>query len=158
MTKLKELRSVGAKFDPEHGGWWYTGEEVALGQTAVDALQGAFGFCGCGCAEDNLRFIADGLLHVKARNEAGEVASKRERERRAAPDDWSKHCAEWRGKESSLFGSDRIAYFFYYWADSENLLEHGVGIGASSLTDKGKQLIEDIEAALAEAAANQEST
>jgi hypothetical protein len=48
--------------NPEGGGWevdgcWY--------DNALDAVQGAFGFCGCGSPDENVLYILAGLKEVR---------------------------------------------------------------------------------------------
>lgn len=82
------------------------------------------GFCGCGEPSGNLDYVRIGL---KLLQEATEL----ERE------DYAK-------ERSRIFGTNGSVNFFYYWADKEELTEHG-GCLPGWLSPKGKVLLEDLE-------------
>jgi len=87
----------------------------------VDYIQtGLFEFCGCGNPERNLEYIMNGLSYI---NEfiGGEL------------DELTKMGIE-------IFGNDESKYFFFYWADKEELTDHGNSV-PGWLTKKGEELL-----------------
>jgi hypothetical protein len=110
MALLSRYADGGGYKDPE--GCWH--------EDATSLLQaGLLRFCGCGRAEDNLRYILRGLEMV-ATYATG------------TPDYSERSC--------EVFGASEAEYFFYYWADKEGLTEHG-GTVPGWLTEKGKTLL-----------------
>lgn len=76
-------------------------------ENEVDFYQtGVFGFCGCGNPKENLAFIRDGLRYVK---------NCMELER------WVDDLAAW-GKD---YVNELVKQFFFYWANTAGLTEHG---------------------------------
>lgn len=123
-SRLDALRKAGGSYELD---------EVEY-ETAVDVLhQGVLEFCGCGAPRDNLAWIADGLRIVL---DYGSPALPYEQ--------WKKKALDWAGNEDSL-------QFFFYWADSMGLTEHG-GCIPGWLDAPGKGLLADIEQALKETA------
>ena len=101
----------------------------------IDYLQGyLLGFCCCGCPEENLAFVHDGLAHINALTEESSVGRCKE---------WDEFYAKWRANGRAIFGNEQARYFFFYWADKEGLTEHG-GSVPGWLTDKGKTLLADL--------------
>ena len=50
-----------------------------------------------------------------------------------------------------IFGNEASMMFFYYWADSKDLTEHGSGLsGGGWLTELGKEVLEDLNEILGE--------
>lgn len=98
-------------------------------QNADDLLQtGMFGFCGCGRPSENLLYVLGGLELID------EPSPNGTREQFNA---W------WTGYHERVlkhFGSDEAAYFFYYWADKEELTEHGGGV-PGWLGEKGRNIL-----------------
>jgi len=94
---------------------------------------GVFGFCGCGLPEDNLKYIRDGLHHIN--NLRLQVHTKK-----CTFENWKKDGIE-------IFGNKSAEYFFYYWADTQELSEHG-GSVPGWLTEKGEQILNDLDALL----------
>lgn len=120
-----ELELLGCQRDPDGG---FTDTRGMYCDRLEDLLQnGIFGFCMCGCPEENLEYIRAGLDHIeKLRN---------------APRPWSRDWYEEHRKESvDLFGNSEAEYFFYYWADKEEYTEHGSSV-PGWLTDKGMALL-----------------
>ncbi len=104
--------------------------------TEIDELYGRLGFCGCGQPENALRYVLAGLKVVGMRG----------------PTDMTAH-SNWFQEvkyptQKAQFVSAGAEYFFYYWASSKGLTEHG-GSVPGWLTPDGEQLIKDIEQALA---------
>lgn len=52
---------------------------------------------------------------------------------------------QWKGKVRELLPTGDVEYFMWYWLDKEEYTEHG-GSVPGWLTDKGKQLLSDINA------------
>lgn len=140
-------------------------EELSLWEDAdgcchndkCSVIRSDFNFCACGCPEENLEYIRGGLLLIdrdktpegKAELDAA-LAAPRPASGVGHSPEWSAYCADLRRREREYFGSEKACWFFLYWADSQDLTEHGGGVGASWLTEKGRKLIADIAEALAE--------
>ena len=90
------------------------------------------GFCGCGAPEDSLRYIRDCLRHI--------ANLKQVHEKQATYEAWGNE-----GKE--LMG--RAEYFTRYVLDQKGLTEHGTSIKGAWLTDKGREILADIDTLLA---------
>ena len=109
----------------------YYSEDNCYYETAVDFMQiNQFGFCGCGDPEGNLEFIMKGLQHID----------------RDQPEDRSKFGQwfdKWVKEGHEIFGNEESRYFFFYWADKEELTEHG-GSVPGWLTEKGKRVLSDL--------------
>lgn len=73
------------------------------------AIFESLNFCGCGMSDEVLSFIKQALAHIKYRREA----------------DSSQAVME---NEAKVFGSAGAATFFYYWADREQLIDHGSSV------------------------------
>lgn len=111
----------------------YLDEAGCTYEDAGDLLQThVFGFCGCGMPDENIYFVRDGLQHIDNLSKCFEDQANKD----AAYDKWSERTLE-------IFGSNRGAYFFYYWCDNKLLVEHGGGL-PGWLTDKGKELLADL--------------
>lgn len=65
----------------------------------------------------------------------------------------SKHANQ-DGWSETKYG-DMPVMFFLAWADREKYIEHGTTIRCSWLTEKGKELLKDLEVVLAEASAEE---
>jgi len=109
-------------------GYVYNGETYEDANALIQC--GFLKFCGCGAPEENLRYIRDGLQHIKDAEE--NRPAKREEH-----GEWFK---EWREKGVSLLGNRASRDFFFYWCDKEELTEHGGSI-PGWLTDKGNKLL-----------------
>jgi hypothetical protein len=111
----------------------YEDEDGCFYESALDLYQSHFfGFCGCGCNDDNIRYIRDGLQFIESL-----IHGPDDREKR---DKWWV-AMEMEGEE--VFGNQQAKYFFYYWADKEGLTEHG-GSVPGWLTEKGKMVLQDL--------------
>jgi hypothetical protein len=92
---------------------------------------GFLSFCGCGCPDEAMQYVLDGLELIAE----------------DSPDSFKDHEAWnvwWQGHRAKLdahFKTDGARYFFWYWADKEELTEHG-GSVPGWLTEKGRQLLE----------------
>lgn len=84
---------------------------------------GYFDFCGCLAPEENLVYIMKGLQHISERLDKN-IDSKK-----------------WMETGNELFGNENAKHFFYYWADKNNLTEHGFTL-PGWLTPEGIQLLE----------------
>ena len=92
-----------------------------------------FGFCGCGMPWAFLDFMLQRLDEIdRIKREAWEIADST-REGRAQSEQW---WAEHKKRLNGLFRSHGEMYFFYYWADTMGLTEHG-GSVPGWLDDKG---------------------
>ena len=94
---------------------------------------GILDFCGCGDPESNLEFILEGLRYIDA--------DKKELSNGQGFDAW---YPGWVEKGNKLFGNRMSKMFFFYWAEKENLTEHGGSVTSSWLTKKGEDLVSDI--------------
>ena len=78
-----------------------------------------FNFCGCGNPNSSLEFIRDILIIIK--------------EHGAYSDELSKKLSD-----------EGLLYFVLYYLDSKGLTEHGGSVGGSWITEKGEEIIQDI--------------
>jgi len=126
MTTLIAMSSPIEKFTKR-----MNADECEWDGDLVDFIQtGDLGFCGCGMPEQNLDYIRKGLEHI---NETRPESQEH--------DDWH---PEWVSRGHEIFGNETSRYFFFYWADKEELTEHG-GSVPGWLSDKGKELLEVLE-------------
>ena len=96
-------------------------------QSAEELIQcGMLGFCGCGIPDENLRYVLGGLELINETPQGGR--------------DFSAWLADNKRRALDHFGGERARYFFYYWADKEELAEHG-GSVPGWLTEKGERLL-----------------
>lgn len=79
-----------------------------------------FRFCGCGDPDSAMLFVRDMLKLLEERK------------------GWSEEIK----KE---LPTDGVYYFVLYMLDDKGLTEHGSSVGGSWLTDKGKEVLADIE-------------
>lgn len=115
------------KYDEEVGYYMYKDTHY---ETIEDILQIAiFGFCGCGCPENNLKYIRDGLEHIEWR-----MDSYRNKDNELSYE-------QLQAKAVEIFGNESAAYFFYYWCDTKDLTEHG-GSVPGWLSEHGKTMLE----------------
>ncbi len=100
---------------------WYIDKDECHTETLEDFLQSScLGFCCCGSPEENLKYIQKGLKMIELR----------------ITDDYDTF---WKDSDRH-FGNRVASNFFFYWADKEELTEHG-GLIPGWLTDKGKELL-----------------
>lgn len=79
-----------------------------------------FGFCGCGDPDSAMVLVRDVLKLLSERKGWGEEAKK-------------------------LLPTEGIYYFILYSLDDKKLTEHGSSVGGSWLTQKGEEVLADIE-------------
>ena len=128
------------KFGKSPKGKGYITEDGCYYETLADCIQiGLLDFCGCGDPDENLRYIQAGLQHILNRGEAIDRCSSYEDVREA--------CRELDKAGKELFGNDDAECFFYYWADSNGLTDHGTSI-PGWITQEGEELLVMIENAL----------
>jgi hypothetical protein len=106
-------------------------EFVGLGEEVEEydfsdrkAIFGSLSFCGCGKSDQALRYIKNGLEHIKKRSEIEDVNSIEQ-------------------SELAVFGQEGAATFFYYWADHERLIDHGSSV-PGWLDEKGELLLQKL--------------
>lgn len=92
------------------------------------------GGCGCGCPDENVRYVRDALALVAEKCPDGA--------------DWKIWYAEHRKKTDALFGNQAAEYFMWYWLAENELTEHG-GSVPGWLEQRGQDLLEDLTKALA---------
>lgn len=115
-------------------GYYIDDEGMEYGEDIVDLISsGFFNFCGCGQPDEAIKFIKNGLEYIQWRHD-----------NYSKPNDEQVSWEEIKAKEQELFASTGGAYFFYYWADKEDLIEHG-GSVPRWLSNKGKILLEVIK-------------
>ena len=96
-------------------------------EDATSLLQaGLFEFCGCGRPEDNLEYILAGLETIAALQDKVWKESM-------TYEQWTAACVK-------NLGDDKAQYFFFYWADVQELTEHG-GSVPGWLSDKGREVL-----------------
>lgn len=118
---------------------WFKLEGCSYEDAEALIQTGLMGFCGCGRPDDNLRYVRDGLRHIKCegRPESSQCGA------------WAAWWKQHQVDELELFGNQQSAYFFYYWADANGLTEHG-GSVPGWLADKGHKVLALLEEALSE--------
>jgi hypothetical protein len=84
-------------------------EEDSYDFSDENAIFKSFGFCGCSTQEEALAFMRKGLAHIKFRRDADDDEAIEQ-------------------DEMAVFGSQGAATFFYYWADTQNLIDHGSAV------------------------------
>jgi hypothetical protein len=100
---------------------------------ASDLIHQHLGFCACGKPSQNLEYILGALEALDAKWTY--LRSFDDIPRGSCLYDLAEKKLE------NHFRDQRAQYFFYYWADKEELAEHGGGVGGEWLTDKGEQLL-----------------
>jgi hypothetical protein len=96
-------------------------------EDATDLLQtGIFEFCACGDPEGNLQYILAGLETIAALQDQVWTKSM-------TYEQWITEC------EKNL-GDDKAQYFFFYWADLQELTTHG-GAVPGWLEQKGRDVL-----------------
>lgn len=85
------------------------------------------GFCGCGNPDDAAEYVRKVLQNIQDRDKVSKGITF---------DDWWKQVNE-------LFPINGSAYFMWYFLDSKGFTEHGNSV-PGWLTEKGKQLLEDL--------------
>lgn len=94
---------------------------------------GLFGFCACG-PNDRTEIVRKGLAHLQSRSEFWHKDEPQTKEQNDT------FYAQWNEEARRIFGNEESRYFFYYWADKEDLTEHGGAI-PGWLTDKGEEVL-----------------
>lgn len=118
------------------------GTYVLDGMTYMDAealLMDALDFCACGCPEYALDYIKKSMELLDWDKERWPT--------------WKAYYDDWRKTVDEHFASSGAEYFMWYFLDSRGLTEHG-GSVPGWLTADGRELIEDIDYALAESKRN----
>ena len=121
---------------------WYKDGDGCVYETAEDFYQcGVFGFCGCGDPEVNLQYIMKGLRHIADLKDhvwgTGRIVFDEEH--------GDMTYGEWEIQGVELFKTDAQMWFFMYWADKEELTDHGGNVSGGWLTEKGLDVLEDLE-------------
>jgi len=115
-----------ADYQKPDGGYRFGGGHY---DTATDLIQtGMLKFCACGAPEQNLLYVLGGLELIDEDRPDGTLA------------EFHKWCKKWEKRRQVHFGSEAAADFFFYWADSQELTEHGSSV-PGWLTNKGKELM-----------------
>lgn len=126
---------------------WVAPDGCVVGSSKLDCARHLLNFCACGRPEDGLRYVRDGLKLLTELSPDGLSVSERS--------DWFKARE---ARRLTFFGSDPAFWFFAYWADAQDLTEHGGSVGSSWLSGKGQDLLEDLDEALAEFDASEDSS
>lgn len=129
MSYIKQFWSE-EKQEYVHKGLAFDSSEVEdLIQTSI------LGFCGCGVPMDSLAVVRDGLelIQTKHLNSPDSSSSPL----------WKPHYDEWRRKCDVVFPDPRSFWFFMYWAETQDMEEHG-GSTPGWLTEKGEGLLADL--------------
>lgn len=83
----------------------------------------------CGNADRNLAYIRDGLKFIS--------------EKKRHDEDWKQFVVRLEIEAVKIFGSEEARYFFYYFCDHNELIEHGTCV-PGWLTKKGIEYLEDL--------------
>ena len=110
--------------DPE-GGYIMDGANYDNAGSLI--LNGMFQFCGCGTPEEAGRLILQSLKLIRDCN--AEKITWKERDKQYPSEAWR--------------------YFMAYQLDNWGLTEHGTSVDSAWLTDKGIEVMEDLEQILA---------
>lgn len=87
------------------------------------------GFCGCGQPEVVLEFVHKALQLINQRAEADFDAA-----------------SHTKINEHFRFKNDNLFYWMaWYFLDRSDLIEHGIGVAASWLTEKGKAFLQYLD-------------
>ncbi|TXH49494.1 MAG: hypothetical protein E6Q97_22605 [Desulfurellales bacterium] len=127
MTIDKYKQEDGAYVDPS-GCHWHDAESFLQGYV--------LGFCCCGSPSTNLAYVRDCLLNVAKLCDIRDRTEGRGQQ-------WEKEYHEWEEERSKLMGNAR--YFTLYVLDQKGFIEHGGSVGGGWLTDKGKDMLADLE-------------
>ena len=113
-------------------GLWKLNDEEYCDETL--ALQiGIFDCCACGMPEENLEYILGALELIADRGPESNKPFDKYSE-------WSLWWIQHKKDTIAHHGSEKAAYFFYYWADNQKLTEHG-GSVPGRLTAKGEEVL-----------------
>jgi hypothetical protein len=94
--------------------------------------------CGCGSPESAVRFVYDVLSAIRTRwDDSKPLSLFRPQDRPALDRVWAEQAAAMK----ALLPTDGIEYFVLYILNDWDLLEHGVSVGGSWLTEKGKAML-----------------
>lgn len=99
-------------------------------------------FCGCGMPDRCLAYIRDVLRHTKRREAMWEITDKSKMQ--GAVDAWENDSVPLYGPLIPE-GFTGMRYFVLYALDRKGLLTHGSSVHSCYLTDKGRELLEDLE-------------
>jgi len=113
-------------------GRWLLGEDEYGSETSLLQI-GVFDCCACGMPEENLEYILGALELISDLGPENKTPFGHDNEWSTW---WDKHQAD----ILKHHGSEKAAYFFYYWADNQKLTEHG-GSVPGWLTDKGEEVL-----------------
>lgn len=126
MSYLATLKRDGDSYVTASG-CYYDGNDAE----ALLAIE-VFGFCGCGCPDEALKFM-HAALHL--------VADMHPTDGAAFDDWWPKH----RARADALFhGDGGIEYFTYYHLAERKLTEHGSSV-PGWLTELGRSVLVDLD-------------
>lgn len=99
-------------------------------ECAEDFLQShVLGFCNCGRPEESLRYVRDALQHIDNLKQL--VWEKKQTHE------------EWEADGKKVFANAGAEYFAYYVLSEKGFEEHG-GSVPGWLTDKGRELLDDL--------------
>lgn len=117
--------------DTGEGEYRYKDKDGVSYQSKKDFLGSYFGFCGCGDPDAAMELLRDVLRLLKGH--------------------------EWYSeKMKALLPSEGLNYLVLYMLNNNGLTEHGTSVNCSWLTDKGEEILKDIEWCLANEGDNEE--
>lgn len=117
---------------PTHHNGEINVEGYWIGNYANYIFSNIFNFCACGCPEDTLAHIRDGMRLVKRLRD--EVQN----------DDHPLIWSEWNDECLVHFGGEAQKYFMFYWFDEKGLTDHG-GSVPGWLTEMGEQILDKLD-------------
>jgi len=132
MNKMNSIKTEEEFFQNQNQddeGCYYTLYEDYL-------TTGVCEFCGCGCPDEALKYVAEALKLVAWRKDyvwAKDISKK----------EMDKRFHEWQTACKNVFGSTGAEYFMWYWLDNQGLTQHGSSV-PGWLTDKGEKLLVNI--------------
>lgn len=93
-------------------------------------IEGLMGFCGCGCPEQVINHVHDGLRHVS----------------RLKQEVWEKKMTmgQWQEAGQKIFLNEGSEYLLYYVLDKAGLTEHG-GAVPGWLSDLGEDVLKELD-------------
>ena len=91
------------------------------------------GFCGCGDPEENLAYVRRVLRHIADRRVVGDGTF----------DEIHKSWVDWDAEGDAIMGPAKL--FTQYVLAQKDLTEHGGSVGGAWLSNKGYELLEDLD-------------
>lgn len=125
-TTAELLAELGYTATPD--GEYQNRDGVVVGADVWDVIHDVFGWCGCGCPDPARQIVFDVFRCVYDKEDPRWVDEIPGFPRRAPAPEYA-------------WPSVAVEYFFWYWADARDLMEHGTAV-PGWLTEKGRTVLE----------------